>query len=324
MGQLPQYRVKAERPFFNTGVDCAGPLLIKSGSWRTKTKVKCYVTIFVCLASKAIHLEVVSDMTSQAFLAALRRFIARRGRCSQIYSDNGSNFVGAARELQELAESFLAVQQSSITQDYSAQEGIQWHFIPARAPHFGGIWEAGAKSVKHHLRRVMGTNCLTFEELATLLTQIEACRNFRPITPLSNDPNDPLPLTPGHFLIGAPLTSLPEPDLSDTRVGLLSRWQLLQAKLQQFWRSWSNDYLTHLQQRAKWSRESSNVRPGMVVLLKDDNTPPLTWRLAVIDEVHPGADGLVRVATVRNSQGKFKRPITKLCPLPSQNEKREF
>jgi transposase InsO family protein len=319
MGKLPHFRVQPARPFLNTGIDFAGPFIIKSGSRRTKTKIKCYVSIFVCLTTRAIHLEAVSELTTQAFIAALKRFISRRGKCAHVYSDNATNFVGAAKELRELGSHFKRAHQSDQVKDYVAQHGIQWHFIPARAPHFGGIWEAGVKSFKHHLRRVMGMAVLTFEELVTLITQIEACLNSRPLVPLSNDPNDPLPLTPGHFLIGSSLTSLPEPDLSSTRVGLLSRWQQLQHRMQQFWRVWSNDYLTHLQQRAKWSSTKANLEPGMVVILKEDNTPPMTWKLAVISEVHPGSDGLVRVVTVRNSQGTFKRPISKLCLLPVNN-----
>lgn len=320
MGQLPRPRVNAARPFLNCGVDFTGPFYIRSGSRRSKTKDKCYVAIFVCLAVKAIHLEVVSNLSSQAFLAALRRFVSRRGRCQNIYSDNGLNFVGVERELRELQEFFKSNQLSRDLRNFSDLEGITWHFIPPRAPHFGGIWEAGVKSFKYHLRRTMGVMILTLEELTTLTCQIEACLNSRPLIPLSSDPSDPEVLTPGHYLIGQAITSIPQPDLGNAKLSLLSRWETLQHQLQLFWRRWSSDYLHHLQQRSKWTLACPSVKPGALVIVKEDNLPPLSWKLAVIEEVHPGPDELVRVVTVRTPHGLYKRPITKLCLLPEESE----
>jgi hypothetical protein len=319
MGQLPSLRVNPARPFLNCGIDYAGPIYVKSGTRRSKIRIKCYIAIFVCLSTRAIHLEVVSDMSTQAFLAALKRFISRRGRCTNIYSDNGTNFVGAKGELKKLQELIQTKDHKQMVTRFAQGEGIKWHFIPPRAPNFGGIWEAGVKSFKYHLRRVMGNECLTFEEMTTLTSQIEACLNSRPLIPLSNDPTDPSVLTPGHFLIGSPLTCIPEPDLVNVKLGLLSRWQLIQRLLQQFWRRWSLDYLSHLQQRTKWTTSSTNVQPGVLCIVKEDNVPPLNWKIAVILELHPGPDGLVRVVTIRTASGQFKRPISKICLLPSPN-----
>ncbi|XP_077262511.1 uncharacterized protein LOC143897575 [Temnothorax americanus] len=130
-----------------------------------------------------------------------------------MYSDNGINFVGANRELKELAQ-FLASETNSIEKGIN-EIGINWHFIPAHSPHFGGLWEAGVKSTKYHLRRVAGNAILTFEELYTLLAQVEALLNSRPLTPMSSDPNDLIPLTPAYFLIGRTLTAPPDPTLTD-------------------------------------------------------------------------------------------------------------
>jgi len=140
------------------------------------------------------------------------------------------------------------------------QDGIVWHFIPQRGSHFGGLWEAGVKSMKYHLRRVLGNVKCTYEELSTILCQVEACLNSRPITPLSSDPADIQPLTPGHFLITTPLNQLPEEDLTDVKVNRLHRWQHLQQLHQQFWRRWSKEYLNQLQQRVKWRREQRNIK----------------------------------------------------------------
>lgn len=316
MGQLPSARVQPSRPFLNTGTDFAGPFHVKQGLVRSKTTIKCYIAIFVCLATKAIHLELVTGLTSDAFIAALRRFTARRGKCLHLFSDNGTNFVGANNELKELRDLFHSEQHQNKMADYASGEQLQWHFIPPRAPHFGGLWEASVKSMKYHLKRVAGNAVLTMEEFTTLLTQIEACLNSRPITVLSNDSSDPSYLCPGHFLIGAPLMSYPEPCLSDLSESRLSRWQRVQKLYQQLWQRWSTDYLNSLQQRGKWISPESNLQPGMVVLIKEDHLPPLQWNLGVITETFQGKDGHVRVAAVQTSSGVLKRPISKLVPLP--------
>lgn len=319
MGQLPSARVQPSRTFLNTGTDFAGPFQIKQGSVRSKITIKCYIAVFICLATKAIHLELVTGLTSEAFIAALRRFTARRGKCLHLYSDNGTNFVGANSELKDLQALFNSEQHQNKLASYAASEEMEWHFIPPLAPHFGGLWEASVKSFKYHFKRVAGNAVLTSEEFTTLLTQIEACLNSRPITVLSNDPSDPSYLSPGHFLIGAPLMSYPEPSLSDLTENRLSRWQRVQKLYEQLWQRWSTDYLNSLQQRGKWTSPQSSLQPGMVVLVKEDRRPPLEWPLAVITETFPGKDGHVRVAAIRTSSGVFKRPITKLVPLPYEH-----
>lgn len=272
--------------------------------------------LFVCLATKAVHLELVSDLTTEAFIAALQRFSARRGRATDIFTDNASNFIGADRELKELHALAKSREHNGRLSHHLAEEGTCWHFIPPRAPHFGGLWEAGVKSVKRHLCRTIGLTTLTFEELYTLLTQVEACLNSRPITPMSSDPNDMAALTPGHFLIGEAITSIPEPDYTPLKMNTLSRWQLIQRLHQQFWKRWQSEYLSQLQQRPKWQTKQQDLAIGDLVLIKEDNTPPLKWAMGRIILTHPGRDGCVRVATVRTSQGVQKRPIVKICPLP--------
>lgn len=160
------------------------------------------------MATKAIHLEVVSDMTAQGFLSAFKRFVARRGHVADMWSDNGTTFVGSARELKELFSAERSNVAAEIA-DWMASNGTNWHFIPPHSPNFGGLWESGIKSTKHHLKRVIGNNTLTFEELTTTLSQIEGCLNSRPISQISNNPDDPSPLPPGHFLIGEPLVLAP-------------------------------------------------------------------------------------------------------------------
>ena len=208
LGQLPVERITPDSIFDKVGVDYAGPVLIKYGYIRKPTIVKAYVCIFVSLSVKAVHLELVTDLTSEAFVACLKRFIARRGLPSLIWSDNGTNFTGAARELKEL---YLFLRRTSTQDDvthYLGDKGITWKFIPQHAPHFGGIWEAAVKSMKTHLKRVLGDAMLTYEEFSTLLYQIEACLNSRPLVPLPNDDDGIEALTPA--LVGKPLTAIPE------------------------------------------------------------------------------------------------------------------
>ncbi|XP_066256304.1 uncharacterized protein [Euwallacea similis] len=314
MGDLPQERLTVGRVFSVVGVDYMGPLHIRDKKGRGLRLSKCYVSVFICFATKALHLELVSDLSSESFLLAFRRFVARRGRPSHVYSDNGTNFVGANRELSELG-SFLIKESRNLVYSCS-REGVQWHFIPAQSPHFGGLWEAGVKSVKHHLKRVAGNANLTFEQLITLLAQIEAILNSRPLSPMSQDPNDLTPLPPAHFLIGRSTTELPDPDLQHVPANRLSVFQRIQLIKQHFWKRWSKEYISELQQRVKWKTQQQDVQEGVLVLVKEDNLPPSKWRMGRIVAVHPGRDGVNRVATIRTSSGLVKRSFSKICPLP--------
>jgi len=190
-------------------------------------------------------------LLSTAFLAALHRFIGRRGLPREICSDNATNFIGANRELKDL---YIFVHNSMQEEvgNFLLERGIEWNFIPPYSPHLGGLWEAGVKSCKYHLKKVMGNHLFTFEELSTALVRIEACLNSRPLSPLSSDPSDLQPLTPGHFLVGESLTSLPEKDLSDIKISRLDRWEMIQRSVQDFWRRWSTEYVANLQGRVKW------------------------------------------------------------------------
>ncbi|XP_054259832.1 uncharacterized protein LOC128984526 [Macrosteles quadrilineatus] len=288
MGNLPEERIVSTRPFLKVGVDFGGPYSTKSDKLRKPQLLKSYICLFVCMATKAVHLEMVSSLSTEAFLAAFKRFIFRRGLCSDIFSDQGTNFVGANRELTELYQ-FFSQQFDSILPKLSNQ-GITWHFIPPSSPHFGGLWESGIKSTKHHIKRVLGSQILNFEEFSTLLTQIEAILNSRPLCSLSSDPNEFEPLTPGHFLIGQPLVALPQADFTSTPMNRLSRWQLIQQTLQHFWNRWNLEYLHQLQQRQKWFVQNPNLKIGELVLIKDSNLPPASWLTARIIETHPGED----------------------------------
>lgn len=237
--------------------------------------------------------------------------MARRGRPSAIWSDNGLNFVGAHSELKDLG-TFLQNQELEVFEN----EGVQWKFIPPKSPNFGGLWESGVRACKFHLKRVMGNASLTFEQFSTLLAQVEATLNSRPLLPLSPDPNDFDTLTPAHFLIGRRLTTLPDMDLRDISCNRLSKYQHLQQIHQHFWSRWSKEYLNLLQQRHKWKYPQRGPQLGDLVLIREDNAPPLHCKTGRISVLCPSPDNQCRVASVRTPTGELKRPISKLCVLP--------
>ncbi|XP_011883953.1 PREDICTED: uncharacterized protein LOC105571092 [Vollenhovia emeryi] len=314
MGQLPVNRVTPSRAFLNSGIDYAGPFVIKTWKGKNARTYKAYVALFVCFATSALHLELVTDYTSDAFIAAYKRFTARRGICATLTSDCGTNFVGADKELKKLfSESSRELKQIAIL---LANDGTQWKFHPPSAPHFGGKWEAGVKSVKTHLKRIVGDQLLTYEEMVTFLTQIEAVLNSRPLYPLTDDPDDLTVLTPGHFLIGTAPTVIPEPSLETVKMSHLSRWQLIRKMLEGFWSQWSKEYLQRYHSIYKWNRVAPSLKEGALVLIVDERNPPSKWPLGRIIQTHPGPDGHTRVVTVRTQSSTFKRPIVKICPLP--------
>lgn len=270
MAPLPPERVNVERPFARTGVDFCGPIMIRSGIRRV-VSIKCYVAVFVCFVTRAIHLELVSGLTTEAFLASLMRFLSRRGLCSHIYSDNGTNFIGANKVLHSY---FAPVKGQRTVEDSLSDLKIQWHFIPPSAPHFGGLWEAAVKSAKRHLLKVNSMGLLTYEEMHTLLCRIEAILNSRPISPMSDDPSDLTPLTPAHFLTGGSLTQPAEPDSIGIPLNRVKRWELVKLQSQTFWKRWSTEYLPQLHKRGKWLSKK-DTRVGSLAILREDNLPPL-------------------------------------------------
>lgn len=314
MGQLPKARVSPSRPFTHTGIDYAGPLTVKTWKGRGAKSSKGWICVFICLTTSAVHIEVVSDYSADGFIATYRRFISRRGIPSTLYSDCGTNLVGADATLRKMFTQ--STQEHHRIATLLSRDSTQWQFNPPAAPHMGGKWEAAVKSLKFHLKRTIGDTELTFEELTTLLTQIEATLNSRPLEPLSDDPDDVSALTPGHFLTGSALTSLPEASLMELNVARLDRWQLIQQKFQCFWKQWSSHYLHQLQSISKWHHPANNIKVGTLALLTDERFPPSKWPLVRVTSLHPGKDGLTRVVTLRTATTTLTRPITKLAPLP--------
>lgn len=317
MGDLPAVRINPARPFTNCGVDYAGPIQIATKKGRGARFVKGYIAIFICMVTKAIHIEAVTDLSSDCFITAFQRFSSRRGVPANMYSDRGTNFVGAKRKLDEISQLIYSSNYHDTIKSYMARHSIEWHFNPPLTPHYGGLWERAVQSVKSLLNKTTHNLHVTYEELATLLTQIEAILNSRPICRMSMDDDiDFEALTPAHFLIGDTLYSVPDQDVGNIPENRLLRHQIIQQRAQRFWKLFHSQYIHELQQREKWQYKLPNFKIGDVVIIKDDNQPPLKWTYGKIENVVPDTSGIVRKVQVRVRDSTYERHVNKLCRLP--------
>ena len=308
MAPLPPQRLTPEQPPFTfTGLDFFGPLLTKLA----RKEFKRYGCVFTCLCSRAIHLEMAYDLSTESFLCALSRFIARRGRPSEIFSDNGTNFVGGERELREHLKNMKQAQ----IENWTTRRNIKWNFIAARASHWGGVWERLVQSVKKVLFSLLKGQRLTDELLQTTLSVVESILNDRPLTRVSTDPNDEKALTPS-MLLGSPTSDSLPPGIFDKRELYSKRyWRQANYLADSFWRRWLQEYLPTLQTRSKWTSPQRNLQANDIVLVADELLPRGQWPLGIVIEPLKGNDGLVRAAKVK-FQGTVKtRPIVKLCLL---------
>ena len=307
MADLPTDRVTPNKPPFTyVGVDYFGPFMVKQG----RSLVKRYGCLFTFLTTRAVHLEVASFMDTDSFINALRRFVSRRGSPEIIRSDNGSNFVGADREMSKVVSS---LNQAQIA-EHLRQKEIVWIFNPPAASHMGGVWERMIRSVRKLLSLLVKEQTLTDETLLTLMCEVESTINSRPITVVSDDPNDMEPLTPNHLLLmrGPPVPVVNEVDKRDT---YRRRWKQVQYLATLFWRRWTREYLPALQQHRKWIDPSPNLKVNDVVIVADETMPRNVWPIGRVLAVFPGSDGLVRSVRVKTATSTVTRPVSKLCLL---------
>ena len=341
MGQLPSSRLNPDYAFFHVGLDFAGPYLIREGYIRRPTRIKTYLAVFVCFKTKAVHLEIVKDASTESLISCLKRFCSRRGRPLVIHSDNGTNFIGAKNDLAELYSTLQTEKTQNTINSYLLQQKVSWETIPVKAPHFGGLWEAAVKSAKFHLKRVLGEQAFTYDELETMICEVEACLNSRPLGALASHPMDgTVPLTPGHFLIGRPIKAYPVTKINYDPPPSL-RWAHCQKMIQLFWSRWSREYLQQLQRAVKWHKKKNNYCIGDMVLVNDGTEYLCQWTLAKVIQVYPGNDGCVRAVDVQivhkivptkyNSKEEFlrklktrisvsRRPVAKLSMLLAADE----
>ena len=310
MSNLPSERLDScERAFTYTGFDIFGPFYVISG----RHEVKMYGLIFTCFTTRAVHIEVLASLETDAFLNAFVRFISRRGAPNKVLCDNAKTFVGARNEL---ADMMREVDTDRVVQ-YTRQLNIEWTFNPPYASHHGGIWERLIRVVRNVLAAILHPSArLTAETLHTFMCQAEYIINSRPLTKLSDDVHDDSPLTPNHFLMMAGDALLP---MSDSACSLQRRWRHVQFLASIFWRRWVREYLPLLQSRQKWLQIRENICVGSLVLVVDEQCPRGSWPLGLVLEVKEGRDGLVRSVVLKCKNKSITRPITKVVVLESVN-----
>ena len=307
MASLPKERLHVAPPFTRVGVDYFGPIMVKC----FRKQEKRYGCLFTCMVTRAVHLEVAKSLETDSFINALRRFMARRGPPSDVYSDNGTNFVGADRELKESLQEW---NQSQIA-DFLSQKEIQWHFNPPSSPHFGGVWERLVQSCKKALKIVLHGQVVTDEVLGTAFAKTEALVNSRPLTEVSSSSSDLEAITPNHFLISRANPVLPCGVFADKEISSKKRWRQTQAIINQVWSRWLREYLPTLIARKKWNQSSRNAKVGDLVLIVDEKTQRGDWPLARIVKTFPRKDNTVRVCEVKTKAGVYKKPVAKLAFL---------
>ena len=310
MADLPPDRGSMAPPFTYTGVDFFGPFMIKQG----RKEMKQYGAIFTCLASRAVHIETAKSLDTDSFINALRRFIARRGPVRQIRSDNGTNFVGAVRELRDA----LAEMKDDVIKQMLLKQNIEWIFNPPAASHFGGVWERQIRTVRKVLTQLSKEfgDQLDDESFRTLMCEVEAIVNSRPLTSVSTDPDDMNALTPSHLLTMKSNVVLPPPGIFQRAdIYMRKRWRRVQYLANLFWTRWKREYLLTLQPRQKWNQPRRNLHVGDIILLKDDSLPRCSWSMGKVDAIEPDRNGFVRSVTVKTQVSSLRRPVDRLVLL---------
>ncbi|XP_058840858.1 uncharacterized protein LOC131696329 [Topomyia yanbarensis] len=307
MAPLPQARVHPYvRPFTFTGLDYFGPMVVKRG----RSNVKRWVALFTCLTIRAVHLEVVHSLTTESCRLAIRRFVARRGAPQQIFSDNGTNFRGAAKEL---ADETKNINRSIATAFTNAE--IAWHFNPPSAPHMGGVWERKVRSVKEAFKVLSNRDKLDDESLVTLLAEAEIMVNSHPLTFVPLETPEQKVLTPNDFLLmSSSGANNPEHIPVHEEVSLRTNWKLMQHLLDQFWKRWIQAYLPTIARRTKWFAEVRPLQDDDLVVVVDESVRN-GWLRGRVIKTYPSPDGQVRKVDVQTNNGILQRPAIKVAPL---------
>ena len=308
MADLPGCRVDDTLPPFSyTGVDYFGPFVIRDG----RKYPKFYGVLFTCMVSRCVHLEIASSLDADSFLHALRRFVARRGKPKELHSDNGTNFVGSDRELKEAIKEM----DHDKLQAKLSHLHIEWCFNPPTASHMGGSWERLIRSVRKILNGLISEHGsrLDIESFHTLLCEVEAIMNSRPLTCI----NDELePLAPSNILTGRTKVAVPPPgNFVKDDLYLKRRWRRVQYLTNVFWSRWRNEYLLLQQKRQKWTMPSRNLQINDIVLLKDESMERNHWPLGRVIELEKDSQEFVRAVKVKTQQSVLRRPVSKLVLL---------
>lgn len=309
MADLPAARLRLYKPaFYSTGMDCFGPFEVKVG----RRIEKRWGIIFKCLTTRAVHLDVLNTIDADAFLMALRRFVARRGTPAELFSDQGTNFRGGERELRE---TFLKM--APELQQLLAPQRISFRFNPPGAPHFGGAWEREIRSVKYALYATVGAQSVPEEVLRTVLTEVEGILNSKPLGYVSSDARDADPVTPNVLLMGRPDGSLPQVVYPESELLSRRRWKHSQVLADHFWSRFIRQYIPSLQTRQKWQTTAADLAEDSVVMIADPQLPRALWPVGRVIKTHPSPDGRIRSADVKVKERVYTRPVARLVVLPA-------
>ncbi|BES96686.1 Retrotransposon protein [Nesidiocoris tenuis] len=295
---LPEERVRDAEVFEIVGTDFAGPLYCREG--------KVWIVIFTCAVYRAVRFDVVNSLSTDGFIMAFRRFVARNGRPKIVFSDNGTNFRGTSNLLDSIDWNEV-VNSTSI-------EPIEWRFSPPSAPWWGGFWERMVGLMKNVLRKTLGTTTLTREELYTVLTDCEKLINSRPITYSTEDPSEPLPICPLMFLQPTQSSGLPDIDNIES-VSLQKNIKHRQRIRDDLKRRFRSEYLGQLIMKPDKARPTRQPREGEIVFIGSDDQKRLDWPIAIVEKIVPGKDGTCRVVHLRTPEGRLCRPTKRLYPL---------
>ena len=329
---LPSFRVTEHPPFTYTGVDYAGPLMVRPDHpVKALCTQKVWICLYTCCVTRAVHIDLVPNLTCQSFLRSFKRFTSRRGLPHKMISDNGTTFKSAAKLIKKIVK-------NDAVSEYLSGLKISWTFNIERAPWWGGVFERMIGLTKRCLRKVVGRSRLSYDELLTVVTEIESILNSRPISYVSSSDLEE-PLTPSHLITGRRLLNLPDeicyrhieeefnPD--NSTLILNRRMKYLHSTLDKFWNRWRNEYLLNLRERyyiRKRSLSHKAIKIGDVVIIHSDDLARGFWKIGKVKEIIPGKDGEVRGGIVQVLNGNkrlslMRRPIQRLIPLETSMEK---
>ena len=307
MADLPDIRFQETQSpviFTNVGVDCLGPFAVV----HQDAEVKTYICLFTCLVTRAIHLEVAEDLSTDKCLTAIRRFIGRRGQPRLFLTDNGSNFLGARKQIRRRA--------LMLDHDYIKNQllntSVEWKLNPPFAPHFGGVWERLVQRVKRALLLNIGSAKLNPNVFATIVSEAECLVNSRPLTHVRSNREDDNPLTPNHFLLGRPFCNVPGAVFNETLTLKSSAWTQVKQRLQQIWKRLITEFVPSLNKQQKWTSLEAALEVDDVVWLLEEFTPRGIWPLGRVTRTFTGPDNIARSCEFKTALGKLNRPAVKL------------
>ena len=300
---LPRLRLRDDVPFSGTGVDYFGPLYCREIFTKNSPMYKCWVVLYTCASTRGVVLDLVHSNHSQTFINSFRRFVARRGCPVTVLSDNGKSFI---------AEN---------TQSFVATKNVEWKFNIESAPWYGGFWERLVQSVKRCIKKTIAKSKLSYEELQTVLLEIELVLNSRPLCSLFDDDQVEV-ITPNHLLFGRKLDTINENETTEfnsiNRDSLTKRSRYLNIVINHFWQRWRSEYLTTLREQYYRVKKSSPTIPheNDVVLVYDEKQPRQNWKIGRITELITSSDNKVRAAKVKlRNKNIIRRPVNRLYPV---------